>query len=235
MKNFNIDLIDVDTPVLERVEINGIRHYVGDINKGDPYPSVTSILKVDPESQAGLAKWRARVGDAKADEIGKIASVRGNTIHEAIENYLENGVVPTRDTHSIDDLNSFNVLRSAADKSIDNIRMIEGRMVSKTLRTAGTVDMIAEYEGVLSVVDWKTSLRPKKEEYVRNYFAQEAAYAFMFFENTGIMVDQIVTIIAVDEIGSQIFVEKAADWLPRFQQFRQMFDEQNKPKSNALL
>ena len=119
----------------------------------------------------------------------------------------------------------FKGLQSVADKHIDNVRMVEGQMFSHHLQVAGTVDLIAEFDGRLSVIDWKTASREKSKKYINNYFKQESAYAVMFEERTGIPVDQLVTIIAHPE-GTQVFVEKRDDWIDGFKKLRELYARQ---------
>jgi len=121
----------------------------------------------------------------------------------------------------------FTRLRDVADEHIDNIRVIEGLMYSDHLRTAGTVDMIAEFDGVLSVIDWKTAARRKTRSKIYNYFKQESAYAVMFEEMTGIPVTQLVTVITSSEGDSQVFVEHRDEWVPEFIKLRDDYEAQN--------
>jgi ATP-dependent exoDNAse (exonuclease V) beta subunit len=128
-----------------------------------------------------------------------------------------------------EDIELFKKLKIAADRSIDNLRSVEGQMWSDYLKVAGTVDLIADYNGRLSVIDWKTSAREKKYEYVDGYFMQAAAYAVMYEEHTGTPIDTLVVIIAHDESNEpQIFVEKRDDWIFKFIELR----EQYQPRSN---
>lgn len=186
------------------------------------YPSVTTVLS--KKSAEGIKAWRKRVGEAKAQAITTKAARRGTKAHLLIEDYILG-----EDTHDDDrimpeDRELANKLKVAANKSIDNIRVVEGQMMSDFLRVAGTVDCIAEYNGRLAVIDWKTSAREKKKEWVDGYFMQAAAYAVMFEENTGIPIDSLVVVIAHDEsYEPQIFVEKRDDWIHEFIKYREQY------------
>jgi ATP-dependent exoDNAse (exonuclease V) beta subunit len=103
--------------------------------------------------------------------------------------------------------------------------VVEGRMMSDHLRAAGTVDCIAEFNGKLSVIDWKTSRRLKKREWVENYFMQAAAYAVMFEENTGIPIEQLVIAMACETGETQLFVEHRDDWIGEFLKLREEYDK----------
>lgn len=126
-----------------------------------------------------------------------------------------------------EDIELFNKLKKAADASIDNIKVVEGQMWSDYLRVAGTVDCIAEYNGRLAVIDWKTSAKEKKKEWVDNYFMQAAAYAVMFEEMTSTPIDTLVVIIAHDQsYDPQIFVEKRDEWIHEFIKYRDKFEQE---------
>ena len=85
-------------------------------------------------------------------------------------------------------------------------------MFSHHLGVAGRVDCVAEFDGKISIIDFKTSQKIKPRKYVENYFMQEAAYAVMFEERTGTPITQLVTLIAVDNEQPQVFVEHRDDW-----------------------
>ena len=220
-KNFNLDLVEL--PKIKRVTVDGKRHYVredGDVYM--PYPSVTTVISSCKKTQAGLNAWKRRVGKKQAQKISTQASTRGTSVHQLIEDYCQNK--ESEGTVMPNAFDMFTRLRDAADAHIDNIRVIEGLMYSDHLRTAGTVDMIAEFDGKLSVIDWKTSARRKTRSKVYNYFKQEAAYAVMFEEMTGQPVTQLVTIITDQEGGSQIFVEHRDEWIGEFIALRDAYE-----------
>lgn len=221
---FNIDLI-TDIPKLKRVNVHGKRFYVVEgEEKPVPFPSVTSVLSADKSKQKALHEWRRRVGFAEANKIARQASSRGTATHQMIEDYVQ-GKDISRDNPLHLDL--FSRLRKVADEHINNIRMIEGQMYSKHLRCAGTVDMVAEFDGKLSVIDWKTSKGEKKRENITSYFIQESAYAVMFEELTGIPVPYLVTVITTEDGQTQIFREKRDDWIGDFIALKAEFDRQN--------
>lgn len=220
-KNFNLDLTDL--PKVKRVTVEGKRHYVREDGSACvPYPSVTTITSSCKKLQAGLAAWKRRVGKAEAQKISTQASTRGTSVHQLIEDYCQG--IETEGKVMPNAFDMFTRLRDVADKSIDNIRVIEGLMYSDHLRTAGTVDMIAEFDGVLSVIDWKTAARRKTRSKIYNYFKQEAAYAVMYEEMTGIPVTQLVTVITSSEGNSQVFVEHRDEWIGGFIELRDAYE-----------
>ena len=143
---------------------------------GKHYPSVTTVIGNNPKKQAGLARWRARVGKEKAAAISSRSAARGTKYHSIVEDYFNNKLdidqykkfpLPTIMFH-----NSKHVL-----DRINNIYLQEGALYSNHLEIAGRVDCIAEFDGELSIIDFKTSAEPKKEVYMYDYFLQETAYA----------------------------------------------------------
>ena len=219
MKVFNhVDTIQLKT--LERLEIGGVRHYVQEGSAPiKAVPSVTTILSHGKKDF--LDAWKARVGEEEANRISYQASTRGTAVHEAIEAHCGNLPLPEMmpNVYAM-----FKNLETMANEHIDNIHMIEGQMLSRHLRVAGTVDMIAEWDGVLSVIDWKTSSKPKREAWVHDYFKQESAYAVMYEENGGPPVSQLVTAITVADGSHQIFVQKRDDWIGDFIEARDTFE-----------
>lgn len=166
------------------------------------YPSITTVLSI--LSKDGIEAWRKKVGEEEADRISREAANRGTRIHEHCENYLNN--VSLQFTFPKDRY-TFNRIRPVIDKYVDNIRAQEVPLYSKTLSVAGRVDCIADWDGKLSIIDFKTSRKPKKKKWIEGYFMQETFYAIAFEELTGLPVQQIVTLVAVDNAVPQVFIE----------------------------
>lgn len=220
MKIFTKDLISF--PKLERVTINDQRYYIREGATQTPYPSVTTVLA--KRSKEAIKDWRARVGEEEAKKITSQASRRGTKAHKLIEQYILGEELEEAMPIAID---MFKQLRAQADQHIDNVRTIEGQMMSDYLRVAGTVDLVAEWDGKLAVIDWKTSTKPKQREYAEGYFMQEAAYAVMFEENTGIPVTKLITVFACETGESQVFEESRDHWIDKFISYREQFDIDN--------
>jgi genome maintenance exonuclease 1 len=174
---------------------------------GSSYPSITTVLGV--LSEDAIRAWRERVGEDEANKISGRASNRGTRVHSIVERYLKNEDTTDNLPHIRQSLEN---LRPILDKSIGKIFGLEVALYSRYLGLAGRCDCVAEFDGVPSIVDFKTSRRVKKKENISNYFAQASAYAIMFEERTGIPVPQLVIIIAVDNEEPQVFVEKRDDW-----------------------
>ena len=169
---------------------------------GVEYPSVTTVLKI--LSEDSIRKWRRRVGDEEANRVSSRASSRGTQVHSIVEDYLNNENTKDYFPHVKQSLQN---LRPILDKSIGRIFGLEVALFSSYLGMAGRCDCIAEFDGVPSIVDFKTSLRPKKKEYISNYFAQASAYAIMFEERTGLAIPNTVIVMDVDESKPIVFKE----------------------------
>ena len=194
--------VNLDIPDIKTQNIDGKRYYV--TSEDTKYPSITTVLSV--LSRQGIMEWRRRVGAEVANAISTKAARRGTHVHQMCEDLINNKLnikefLPV-------DVEMFKTIESIIIEKIDKIHAQESALYSDYLGVAGRVDVIAEWEGRLSVIDFKTSSKPKKKEWISSYFQQTSAYAVMFEERTGIPVDQLVVLIAVDQNEPQIFVEK---------------------------
>ena len=179
---------------------------------GEAYPSVTTVLS--EYSKKAIMEWRNRVGEEQANKISNQASSRGTRLHTLCEKYLLNELSPLKLQSEMPDAKElFYKIKPQLDKNIGTIYSLEQALYSDKLRLAGRVDCIAEWNGELSVVDFKTATKEKKEDWIENYFMQCAAYAVMFEERTGTPINQIVIAIAVANGDSQIFVKQKDDYL----------------------
>lgn len=198
-KQFNI--IPWEHLSMDRETIDGKRHYV--TPEGNRLPSVTTVL--DSHYGRKWAAWRKQIGEEKAKEILAKASSRGTKLHTICEKYLLGEDYKAKQMP--DSLARFRTIQSIIDTSIDNIYCIESALYSNKLGLAGSTDCIAEFDGVLSVIDFKTSTKRKAKEDIENYFVQGTAYALMFNEMTGLKPQQVVLIFATDEGESFHYVE----------------------------
>lgn len=180
-------------PQLLQENVLGSRMYVAP--NGQRYPSVTTVIA--DHGKEAILEWRKRVGDEKANEISRKATTRGTSVHKVLEAYLNNEDISGYEM--LPNVKSLFVrMKQELDGKVDNIHCLEDKLFSHELKLAGTVDCIAEYKGVLSVIDFKTSVRLKKKENIGGYFMQGSAYAHMFNEMTGSNIDQVVILIGVD-------------------------------------
>jgi hypothetical protein len=169
---------------------------------GRKYPSITTVLSI--LSEESIAKWRARVGDEEANKIGQRAAGRGTLVHSIVERYLLNEDTTEFLPHIRQSLEN---LRPILDERLGTIYGLEVPLYSSHLGLAGRVDCVAEFDGVPSIVDFKTSKRVKKKEWIANYFAQMAGYAVMWEERTGIPITNTVVIMDVDDNEPLVFKE----------------------------
>ena len=174
MKNFDHVRLNKILPEITTESIKGKRFYV--TPEGNKYPSITTVLS--DRNKEGIVKWRESVGNDVANQVMRQAASRGTAVHTLIENYLNNEELSKQDVLPVA---LFVTMKSELD-NINNIRIQEGGLYSDKLGVAGRVDCIAEYKGKISVIDFKTSTKEKKEEWVENYFIQGSAYCEMYEE-----------------------------------------------------
>lgn len=186
---------------------------------GIKYPSVTTIIGAGSDN-SWLEEWKARVGEEQVRKISAIAARRGTAVHELAENYLKNDP-DYKKGHMPANIASFNYIKPFLDKHITTIAGLEVPLWSDKLRAAGRVDCIAKWDDIWSIVDFKTSKREKSRDDIHTYFMQESAYAYMMFEQTGILCKQLVTVMTIDDSQPKVFVERAKDWLPKFIELRE--------------
>jgi len=186
-------------PELKRVTIDGVRYY--DVPDGDKLVSITSVISwINREI---FLDWRKRVGTQEADKITKASTSRGTDMHTLVEYYLKNEELP-----SVQPLSEFLFKQAKPQLNlINNIHALETSLYSSRLGVAGTVDCIAEYDGELSVIDFKSSKKPKPREWIDHYFVQCAAYACMLYEMTGIMVKKFVIIMSCEDGECVVYEE----------------------------
>jgi hypothetical protein len=189
-------------------EIGGKRHYISP--NGIKLPSMTTVLGHFKKAQ--IIEWRNRVGSKEADSISNRAATRGTKFHTLMERYLKNEQNIFEDVMP-DMRQAFSDIQSTVDK-IDNIHYIEAPLYSEVLGVAGRTDVIAEFDQVPSIIDFKTSRREKREEWIENYFEQGTGYSLMYEELTGFQINQIVIIISVDGLDEpQVFVKDRIDYV----------------------
>ena len=221
-----------ELPPLKAKNVNGKRFYEH-LETKEAYPSITSVLSI--RDKKGLHEWRQRVGEEVANHVMIQAANRGTAVHNMVEDYLNNVDLEQVDKYKKQFLPRmmFNVLKPELSK-INNIRLQEAQMFSSDYTVAGRVDCIAEYDGVLSIVDFKTSTKEKNESWIENYFIQGSAYAEMFKEHFGEEVTQIVILIVTEEGTTQVFKKNKVDYLPKLKQAVEDFYKwiENNDKSN---
>ena len=194
--------LDVELPKLERETIDGVRYY--SIPKESQVLKLVSITSVTSHFNREIfVKWRKRVGEDEAQKITKAATSRGTDMHSLVENYLYNKTLPS--VPPLPDF-LFKIAKAELNK-INNIHCLEGPLYSLQLGVAGTTDCIAEYDGKLAVIDFKTSKKPKPREWIENYFVQAMFYGMAYYEMTGTPIKKLVIIMACEDGESVVYEE----------------------------
>ena len=211
MKNYEIELNDelYYFPILETKTVDKKRFYV--TPEGKEYPSITTVLS--PRNKEGLMKWRKKVGNDVATHIANKAAVRGSKVHKMCEDYL-NGL--DMEKHKKDFL-PYCLFNELKNQTFDNINGVIGQelvLYSDKYKVAGRTDLIANYKGELSIVDFKTSTNERKDSYNQNYYIQTSAYAEMFEELTGQPINQIVILVVTENGSVQEFIKDKQEYIP---------------------
>ena len=195
----------VTLPKLKQINSEDGRKYA--IDEEVKYPSITTVLG-KTKDLSYLKEWRKRVGEEHANKVTAAATSRGTSMHKLCEDYLLN--------QDLDDLGStsgellFRGIRPYLDR-IDNVRALESGLFSHKLHVAGTVDCIADYDGELTIIDFKTAKATKRESYIYDYFMQGAFYFTSFYELTGELPKQILVLISVQDGSVQEFFVKGKE------------------------
>jgi len=189
---------------------------------GELYPSITTVLSA--YNKQAIMEWRQRVGEEKANEISRKAAGRGTKLHNTVEKYLLNEMTDMKLQTMMPDIKEmFFDMRKIIDENIGDIYGIEQPLYSHKLKLAGRCDCIAEWNGELAIVDWKTASRTKDKDHIQNYFMQATAYAEMFEEITGKAIETIVVAISVQSESPQLFVEKKSKYLLPLNEYNERY------------
>ena len=204
MMKFKHEKIDIGYDDLDTTTTNSGRNYL--TPDGHQYPSVTTVLSILNEDI--IKAWRQRVGEEEANRISGKAANRGTRVHSIVEKYLNNEDTTEFLPHIRQSLENLKPVLNG----VGTIFGLEVPLYSHHLGLAGRCDCIAQYNGVPSIIDFKTSRYIKKKEKISNYFAQGAAYSIMFEERTGIVAPNIVIIMDVDHEKPLVFIEHRDNW-----------------------
>lgn len=188
---------------------------------GGRYPSITTVLGI--LSEDAIREWRKRVGAEEANRVSRAAADRGTRLHKIAERYIDNredyleGSTPL--ARSL-----FKSIKPTLDERVDNVHLQEKPLYSDHFQIAGRVDCIAELDGVLTVIDFKSSGKQKQKDHITSYFLQGAFYAAAYYEVTGIPITQTAIIIGVEyQDKPQIFIEPTYEWLKELKKVRNEF------------
>jgi len=218
-KTFNHKFVNLKE--LQTKNENGMRYYI--TPDGSAFPSVTSVI--GKYYGGWVHAWRKKVGEEVANRISRTASNRGTAIHSLCEKYLRNEEPTTKMPINLE---MFRTMIPAINR-IDNIYSIEEPLYSYNMKTAGRVDCIGQFDGVDSIIDFKTSKRKKELEDIESYFVQASMYSLMFEEMTGIACKQLVVIIGVDFESPCVHVQSRGPYLNKVLEVLKHFKKVTSP------
>ena len=210
-------------PQLKRKNEDGRRVYYD--TEGNRYHSVTNV--VGSIDEKGLEEWRNAVGEDVANYVSRRAMNLGTKLHTMVETYLYNKKNTEKNIFAKAHFDNIKPLL----QPIANIRGLEEKMCSKDLGLAGTADCIAEYNGELSIIDFKTSSKKKQEDWILKYFLQTTAYAIMWEEITGDKIDQIVVLITGEDGSREEYIRKKQDYIEELHRVIERFNECHNTKT----
>ena len=212
MKIFSHQNVDLGYSDLESItNPDGKRKYL--TPEGNSYPSITTILS--SKGNPAIEAWKKRVGEAEAARISKVATTIGNALHDNSEKYLKNEMT-TEDISNLSNMDKwmFKSFKNLLDR-IDNVIALETALYSDNLKIAGRVDCIAEFDGVPAIIDFKNAKKPKKEEWIEDYFLQATFYSYAFYERTGRLIENIRILVCVRDGQIQVFEKNVKDYIKK--------------------
>ena len=211
IKLFRNDIIEL--PKLVRID-GEVRYY--ETQDGQKYPSVTTVLSA-MQDKTHLIKWRQRVGEEVAAKKTAQSARRGTATHLLCEKLVLNQPIDLKEEMPLS-VHLFGQLKGYLEEHVNDIRSSEGALFSHKLRVAGSVDLVASHDGDPAIIDFKTSYKNKRKDWIENYFMQAAMYSYMLYEMTGLYHPKLVVAIAIEEESQpQVFIEHVRDWIGKAQ------------------
>lgn len=203
-KQFNHTQLDIEFDNLPVEQRSGMRFYKSPTGKW--LPSVTTVTGWS--KREFFKEWRTKPGNQAES---RRCLTRGNELHQIIEDYINNkeDIFKAKQPQNIE---LFKQLQPELHR-IENVYAQEVPLWSDVVSVAGRVDCVAEFDGEISIIDFKGSTKTKKEEWIENYFRQATAYALMFQEKTDIKIENIVIMVACENGENQIFKKKPLDYV----------------------
>jgi len=197
----------------ERIDLTAVfdkkgKHYV--LPDGSQLDSVTTVLS--KYYKKDFSGWHKKIGKKNAEEILTQAGRRGTAIHLLAERYIMNEPDYAEGSMAINKEQFVHSIKPFLDQHVTKVYGVEFPLYSKKLKTAGTVDLICEIDGVPTVLDYKTSLKIKKEEWIQSYFIQATVYCIMASSRFKIPFHQFVILMAVDHEWPQVYKKSALDF-----------------------
>ena len=204
-------MVKYEPYAMERVQTpEGRKYKIPDTDEF--YESVTTALGKNTEKKKSLMEWRQRVGEKEANRISRSAAARGTAVHKIIENYLD-GTNDYLKGHMPPHIAMFKSVQGYLDTNIASVYIQEAFLFSHKYKLAGQVDCIANCDGFRCIIDFKTSSKPKKKEWIEDYFLKCAAYSYMFEEMYGDEIHHNIVLIAVENSKPQYFLSNHNDYI----------------------
>ena len=210
-------------PELQTIKYNGMRFY--ETPEGLKYPSITTVIDKQREKSDSLQKWRDRIGEDAANLITRKAAQRGTAFHHICEDYINNQNIEEHKGKNFLSWCMFGEMKSHIDDAVGKVLMQEQPMYSNEYKVAGRCDLIGEYNGDLAVIDFKTTTKEKREEWITDYFVQATAYAKMFEEHTKLPVNKVVIMMVSENATVQLWEKDAVDYEERLEEIVESFYE----------
>ena len=203
--------LPIEIPELKTKNINRKRFY--QTPNGKLYPSITTVL--NKKKMQGINEWRKKVGEDVANYIARTAANRGTKVHHMCEDFLNNNF--DDDVHKKNFLPYvlFGQMKPILMQKVNNILAQECGLYSDKYKVAGRVDCIAKYNGIPSIIDFKTSTRERNDDWNESYYIQASAYSEMFEERTSIAIPQIVILVVTEDGVVQEFIKDKGDYIPK--------------------
>ena len=220
--------LNVELPTITATTTDGVRLY--ETPDGKKYPSITTVLSA--RKKEGLFEWRKKVGNEVANYVAGKAARRGTKVHHMCEDYLNNDFDEEKHKKNFLPYCLFTQLKEQGLSKIDNIHAQEAGLYSDKYKVAGRVDCIAEYDGVLSIIDFKTSTKERNDDWNENYYIQCSAYAEMYEERTGTEINQNVILVVTEDGTVQEFVKDKHDYLDELVETAAEWREKNETPNN---
>ena len=221
----------INLPEIKATTTDGVRLY--ETPEGNKYPSITTVLSV--KNKKGLFEWRKRVGDDVANYVARKAATRGTHVHHMCEDYLNNDFDEEKHKKKFLPYCLFKQLAKETLVNVDNIHAQECGLYSDKYKVAGRVDCIAEYNGELSIIDFKTSSKERNDDWNENYYIQCSAYAEMYEERTGTEIEQIVILCVTEDGQVQEFVKEKYDYLDSLVETAEEWRNKNETSGSPIM
>ena len=211
-------------PKSKRELLKGDRHY--DVND-EKLPSVTTILQAtqDAEKAEGIKRWTQKVGEAAAKRVLEQAAKRGTAMHSYLETYIQGGkILDLRDVGR----EASGMAETIIDKGFNDLEEIWGSEVTLFYPNlyAGQTDLCGIYQGRESIVDFKSSNKPKRVEWIKDYKLQMVAYAMAHDQVYNTQIEQGVILMCTPDnffqkftVNGREFRELKWEWLDKIDQY----------------